>query len=712
MASTFHLSNADLQFLNVSNRDFAIYLAFLNPIAITSTWTSLNMDSTGNWQPPPNFDTCAHKVAPYCPVANLGSNRIGFCNEPLYFDGSWSYQRMDLPVVSYSWSATGNPTQTLYANGSQVAYQWASPGIYSVTLTVKDRAGTTTSGTRQVMVYQDRASALPGMLSIAGPSGSLSNGGWQAQITTVNSQFSLFPPDALPVGTYQPIVIMCETRFELSPGNWVYRTIGANGQFNPGSPYRDPRILFDGYVQVESIHQDVDKDTLSLTCVGLQMILNDASAHLVGYYNCAYASVVNNIPQSCKTSSLGKGFQVGGLMTNDLVQSMLQYHSNVAKFHDLHMWNSLIPCAPYIGGSANAYYTPQYSTLSINEGKLWQNLQEVTANEWAQVYCERDGSLRVGPQINYRGQEYWLKPWLYNNSSVTAGSYLNLLQDLGYTVQPPNSIYDTTLMPGTLPPMPALPVPVMFVHEWGHQALPSLYVRPFQGSPDPGTVQQFSSQYGPPLLCTFSDVPLYDTASAPPSQGLFPGAAYNWPQDLAIYPISLDVQGNYTGRTAVVKLIGTLAQAQTILTSWYPVSAFSVTGDGTSTTVASVLPAGTIDTDESHVVPDVTAKLNRSLVLNWWWEMAYRTWAASNINYQATVTTGLLTCVNLNDLVGVTRQNVTLGTRWANKPFYVDGVTYQIDVNSKTWLTSITLTEITSASLGPIQKPPKTVPKW
>jgi PKD repeat protein len=712
MAATTHLSNADLQFLNVSNRDFTIYLAFLNPISITSTWTSLNMDAQGNWQPPPNFDTAAHKVAPYAPVANLGSNRIGFCNEPLYFDGTRSFQRFDLPVVSYTWAATGSPAQTLYANGSQIGYSWSSPGIYTVTLTVKDRAGTAKSSIRQVMIYQDRQNALPGMLQLSGPSGSLSNGGWQCQLTTVNSQFTLFQPDSLPVGSYQPVVLMVETRYELTPGNWVNRTVGPNGQFNPGSPYMDPRILFDGYVQTNSVHSDVDKDTLSLTCVGLQMILNDASAHLVGYYNCAYTSVANGIPTGCKTSTLGMGFQVGGLMTNDIIQSMLQYHSNMCQFCDLHMWNSLIPCAPYIGGSQNAYYTPQYSTLSVNEGKLWSNLQDLTNNEWSQVYCERDGSLRIGPQMNYRGQEYWLKPWLYNNTSVTAGTYINLLQDLGYTITPPSSILNTTTIPATLPPVPALPIPVVFVHEWGHQQLPSLYVRPFQGVPDPDMVQQFSSQFGPPLLCTFSDVPLYDTASAPPAQGLLPGAAYNWPQDLALYPIAMDIQENYTGRTAAVKLIGTLAQAQTILTSWHPVNVFSVTGDGTSTIVISVLPAGTLNVDESHVVPDVTAGLNRSLVLNWWWEVAHRTYYASNINYNITITMGELTCVNLNDLVGVTRQNATLGPRWANKPFYVDGVTYQIDLNAKTWVTSLTLTEITSANLGPIQPPPKVVPKW
>lgn len=711
MASPYLLSNTDLQYVNCAGQDFRIFLAFLNPISINTVWTDINQDSQGNWQPPGNTDCAALKIAPYAPIANLGPNRIGFVGEPLYFDGTRSCQRMDLPVVSYSWVVTGGPTATAYANSAQMSYSWPAPGIYTVKLTVKDRAGTTVTGVRQVMIYQNRELALPGMITLSGPSGSLANGGWQAQITTVNSQFTLFPPDSLPVGTYQPLVILCETRYEVFPDQWAEVTIGPQGQFNPGSPYLDPRILFDGYVQTGTIQQDADKDTLSFTCMSPQLLLNEAQAHLVGYYNCAYTSVVQGVPQGCKTSPMGQGFQVGGLMTNDIVQSILQYHTNVCQYHDLHMWNSLIPCAPFFANNPNAYFNPIFSTLSVNEGSLWQNLQDLTTNEWSQVYCEHDGSIRVGPQVNFRGQEYWEKPWLFNTTSATAGVFLNLLADLGYTVSPPATPEDAASIPGTLPMLPAQVMPITFVHEFGSQPPPSLYYRPFQGTPDPTMVETFSSQTGPPLLCVFGDTPTPDPSATPPRGILLPVHA-TWPQDLSIYPVMLSVQENYTGRTSLVKLIGTLANAQTILTSWYPQSAFKVTGDGVSTIVATTLPAGTWNVDESHVVPDVTVGLSRSLVLNFWWEMARRIFYASNINYNVTVTTGLLTAVNLSDLVGVTRQNTQLGARWADKPFYVDGVSFQIDVNNKTWQTSLTLTEVTSNALGPVQPPPKVYPKW
>lgn len=711
MASPYQVTNTDIQFINAAGQDFRVFLAFLNPVAFTTLWTDLNQDSTGNWLPPGNTDTAHEKIAPYCPIANMGSNRIGFVGEPLSFCGLQSAQRFDLPVNSYAWSATGMPDETLYAGDGQVVYTWNTSGVQTVTLTVTDRAGTSQSTTRQVMIYADRESALPGLLTLSGPSGSLANGGWQIQITTVNSQFTLYPPDALPVGTYQPLVIMVETRYEVSPGVWMDATVGPHGQFNPGAIYEDPRILFDGYIQTGSVHEDIDKDTLSFTCTNLQFLLSELQAHMVGYYNCAYSGFDSHgVPTGCKTSSLGNGFQVGGLMTNDIVQSILQYHSNISQYHDIHLWNSLIPCAPFAPGTPNAYYNQQFSTLSVNEGSLWQNIQDLTTNEWSQAYCDRDGSLRIGPQINYRGSEFWGKAW--QQANPTASQFLNLFQDLGYALPAPSALNDPTNIPAALPNLPAQSVPITFVHEWGHQQLPSPYYRPFQGDPDPTTVEIFNAQNGPPLLCIFGDSPTYDPSANYPAGGLLPEVIYNWPQDLTIYALDIDIQENYSGRSSLVKLIGTLANAQTLLTSWYPVSTFQVTGDGVSTTVASVLPAGSWDVDSSHVIPDVTAQTNRALVLNYWWEMAHRLYFANNLAYNVTLTLGLVTFPSLSDIVGVTNQQATLGPRWVGKPFYVDGISFAIDVGNKTWQTTMTLTEITSATIGPIQAPPAVIPKW
>jgi len=565
------------------------------------------------------------------------------------------------------------------------------------------------TATRQVMIYANRPSALPGVIQLGGPQGSLSSGGWQCQVNTVNSQFTLYSPDALPIGTYQPMVLLVETAWELSPGIWLNRTLGPNGQFNPGYPYADARILLDGYVQQGSVHQDVDKDTLSFTCVGPQQILNDAQAHLVGYYNTTYTSVTNGIPAGCKPSAMGQGYLVGGLITADLYHSILAYHSNIATYHDVHIWSAIIPTQPYQPTSKTPYYTQVYSTLSMNEGSIWQNLSDLATNEFGQVYCERDGSIRIGPQINMRGGDVWNTPTLLGTTS--ASTLINLVQHLGYSLPP-----DLASLPGALStPLPALPMPLTFVHPWGAAASPTGVGQPWSGAVDQAVLAGLLGLTGPPILCVFSDSPVYDGAAAPPARatpwGLLPGTLNNWPQDLAVYPTSIDVQENYTGRTSLVKLIGTLALSQSIMTSWYPQNAFSITKDGTSTIVTTTLPVGNWIVDQSHLLPDMTTKLNKNLVVAYWWEMAARTYWMQNVYYNATVSLGMCTFLSLGDIVALNRQNNVLGSHWANKPFYVTDLSLQLDMTNRTWVTTVSLMEVTSAAMGPVIAPPKVIPK-
>jgi PKD domain len=703
LASPYILTNADLQFLNCSGQQFKVYVAFLNPVNITTTWTSLNQDAQGNWMPPPNYDTCANRIQPYAPTANLGPNRIGFAGEPLYFDGTCSSARMDVPVASYHWSFTGSPTITYYNNGSQLSANWTAPGLYTVSLTVKDAAGTPTTGVRQVMIYKDRYNTLPGLISVSGLSGSLSSGGWQFQLTTVNSQLTMLNPGSLSVGQYLPIVLLCETSYEVTPGAWVSRTVGPHGLFNPGYPYIDPRILFDGYVQNGSTHIDIDKGTFSCTCAGPQMILQEAKSAMLGYYNCTYTGFTNNIPKGLNTSPAGQGFQVGGLTPADVVHSLLQYHCNIGNFHDLHIWNPTIPTNPYNTSANVAYYFQVYTTLSVNEGTIWSCLGDLTTNDFSQIYCERDGSIRCGPQINYRGQDYWAQPTLLGG---TAAPYLiNLVQDLGYTTPgTPSTIASN------LPTLPALPMNIVFVHPWGNQQNPPQFLQSF-GQTNTQIQSTQASLNGPPILCAFSDVPIYDqSAESPDPNIIFPWINANWPQDLTLYPIAFDITSNYTGRASLVKLIATLYGNTTLWSSWYPQSAFTPTGDGTVSIVQSNLPASDWVVDQSHVLPDIVSQQNKQLVWQYWWEIAKRYYYARNISYQGSITTGIATFASLGDIVSVTCQTNTVGPNFTQKLFCITGIDHSIDFTARTWQTTFTVTEVTSTNVGslsvPIGSPP------
>lgn len=523
------------------------------------------------------------------------------------------------------------------------------------------------------------------------------------QITTVNSQVTIVSPDSLPVGQYLPVVLLVETSYEVQPGVWIQRTIGPNGLFNPGYPYVDPRIFFDGYVQNGTVHQDVDKDTLSFTCSGPQMILQEAQCHQVGYYNCTYTSVVNGVPQGCNVSPAGQGFQVGGLMTTDVIVSTLQYHTNFANYHDLHMWVPDIPTITYNITSPNAFYCQIYTTLSVNEGTIWQNLQDLCNNEFSQVYCERDGSIRVGPQINYRGADYWACPTLLGGTA--APFLMNLVQDLGYTT--PGNL---AAIPNNMPTIAAQPMPINFVHPWGHQQNPTAFLKPF-GEPNAQMQETQATLNGPPILCTFSDIPIYDVATTPPDMNyLYPWVTNNWPQDLAIYPISSDFSENYTGRASLVKLIGTLYGHTTLWSSWYPQDTFNLSGDGSTSIVVANLPAGNWVVDQSHVLPDVTSGQAKQLVWNYWWEMAKRYFYANNISYNGSVTTGIFTGASLGDIVAVTKQRNLLGSSFANKLFSVQQIDYSLDLTARTWQTTFTLQEVTSAAVGYLTFAPSPIP--
>lgn len=714
MASPYLLNNADLQNVNVPTTEFQVYLAFLNPISITTNWVELGLNADSSWQAPGNTDTAALHMQPYAPTINMGGNRIGFVNEPLYFDASRSCQRHDIPVMTntFQWGITGPSNSVYYANGSQAQVTWTSPGLYSIQVSASDRAATQVTAYRQVQIYQDRQSALPGIISISGLSGSLSSGGWQMQCTSVNTNLLMQNSDALPPGTYLPVVLMMESRFEVMPDYWVDETLGPFGQFNPGYPYRDPRILFDGYVQTNSVHQDVDKGTLTFSCMGPQMILQEAKTHMLGYYNCTYKSIVNGVPTGCNVSPMGNGYQVGNLTTTDVVRSLLYDHCNIGHYHDIQAWDPNIPTQPYqppTTSSPNSAVLPAvwnmiYSTIGTNEGTVWSCIQDMTSNDWSQIYCDRDGSILFGPQVNFQGGDYWQYPTLLGKTA--APGLLNLVQDLGFTV----STNDPSQMTSQLPTLPAQPMPVEFVHPWGPQPAPTPFLSSF-GSSNSALQQTQSNLVGPPILCIFSDTPIYDTDTTPPDvQALYPWVVSNWPQDLAIYPVSIDMQENYTGRAALVKLIGTLASNNATWSSWDPQDTFNQANSSGVSTVITVLPASDWIVDEKHILPDVTVQQNANLVWHWFWEMPKRVRAAHNVNYSGSVTCGLFTGASLNDIVAVTQQQNTVGPKFNNKLFFVEEISYALDLTARTWQTTLSLGEVTSATLDPIATPPFSIP--
>ncbi|HEY7419409.1 MAG TPA: hypothetical protein VH593_29780 [Ktedonobacteraceae bacterium] len=685
MASNYVFGNYALQFLasNVPTR-FRMYGAALSPIAIVVQSQDVQTDQFGQYSIISNTDLLAAHQPPYAPQPNFGPNRIGFVGEPLFFDGSRSTQRNNIAAIGHSWGATGSPSSQYYTNintNDQIVLTWSSPGLYFVTLFVADRFGSSLAGTRQVMIYNSRDEAAAGIISLSGVTGSIDSGGWTAQVTATKA-FGVVLPEDLPIGSYQPIVIACETEYEVSPGNWLRQTIGPYGAPIPGQFYDDPTILFNGYIQQGTAYQDSEKDTVAFTLQSTQMIAQAAGLHNIGYYNTTYNTRVGPVePTSQNTSPVGIGQLVTDLTSEDIYRSLLcgqlyggsllGGHSNIGQYHDIRIWRDFLPVP-----NATTYplYYLTYSNLTANEGSIWDACQALTENEYGNIWSERDGSICIGPTYNMRGYEMM--------NQATAYGQFPLSQVTTYGGELNNNVL--------------FAAQTAYMHFlFGPNALPQRRDLVNGGSRD------LSTLVGPPILAHISDTPIYDTGSAPTDQGLLPWVVANWPQDLSLRPITTTVDENYTNRTSFVKLVGTITNLKAVWSAWYPTSTFDSTG-----LMLTQVAAGTWQVDSNLLLADITVSNQKTLSWQYIWEMARRRYLALNAPYTSEVTLGLATWPTLHGLYQLTRQNATDGPQFDAEPFYITDVSFSIDLEKQQWQTDIKGAQVTTFGIGAVITPP------
>jgi hypothetical protein len=722
VTSYYTLTSDQIQALNTPASRFAAYVAFYDPLAFTQASQDLSTQN-GTVVVPPPTDLLAQQRSPFVPTPVFGSNRIGFVGEPLYFDGSRSTQRHNILAWGHQWTATGPATITTFSTpatyssifpgtftvgGQQAAITWSAPGTYLVTLTVSDRYGHSATGSRFVRIYQDRQDAEPGIVSIDSITGDMTNGGWSMQLTTVAGWPGFVNPDSLPVGSYLPCTVIIETASMLTPGVLTPRTIGQWGDFVPGQPYTDPRILLSGYVQQRTCHEDDAYDTIQLTVQTPEVILQEANIVTVAFYNAAWSTTDTHGRWNGQSQITSMSDQlVADLMVEDIIKSMCSDHSTLGAYHDIVTWNRYMidPAQPSYGTE------PTYTSLTMNQGTIWAALQTLVQNDFSMIWGERDGSIRAGPTINYRGAETW--QWYFsapqlpiaqvpaNNPGVWPPRENPLSTGLSYNTGFPATIGGT----GDLPPQAN--TEVTMVNAWQMYSMRNefypaqvLTADPYgyisYTPPTPGWCPVLYTLWGPnaipqpanldgvvrstqnclimPVVCHFSDLPEYDGT-----------------QEISLAPQYIDDNDLYYQRTAFTKLIGYKIQNDAAWSANYPQGIFDQQGQQQYR-----MPVGNFSLIDNLVLPDMTTSAGLQIGWSYLWNMAAIVYFAQNARYTVTITTGPGNYLNLHDLVYISRQKPSKGPSWWQKLFYVANIQMTFDLTNRVWMQQIQCSEVTS----------------
>jgi RHS repeat-associated protein len=165
--------------LNSSLGVFAFSLSQpLAPGASTNVQFVLGVQQPGTFR----FFINVEAIANSLPSAIAGGPYSGPTGSPVQFNGSSSYD-LEGPVDSYQWNFGDNT----FGSGPAPAHTYNTAGTYTVTLTVADNTGLTTSGTTTATIYP-ASNKLP-VANIAGP---------YSAVTSTATQFSAsgsFDPD-------------------------------------------------------------------------------------------------------------------------------------------------------------------------------------------------------------------------------------------------------------------------------------------------------------------------------------------------------------------------------------------------------------------------------------------------------------------------------------------------------------------------------------
>jgi hypothetical protein len=368
-------------------------------------------------------------------TACLGPHRIAFVGEGLPFYGGYSYGRWRVAARDHAWSVSGPGTAIIQVGeDTSIAYEggpalsatalitFPVPGVYVVALRVRGVGNTHThTGYRQVIVYPSRLQAFDGLIGISSVTASASGG---AQVSlTLQSDMSFLLDIRNQLG-YIPVVILAEYYFETAYGVWERHELGPNWEL--GNYRDDPRILFSGYIDTETLQIGVDKTTISMTCRTADLILEQMQSGTWGFFESAYD---------------GAGITFTHLMTHDVIRHMLQEHTNFIDWHDTRLQYNMQD-VPFPDGQNLGM---EYKDWTFQQGAYWSNIQDIAGNQFEVAFVDSRSTLVVMPDRNMWPPEINQRP-----SDVDPGQPSKYAHR--YMEHQPLSVIGTTAHDGWLVP--------------------------------------------------------------------------------------------------------------------------------------------------------------------------------------------------------------------------------------------------------------------
>jgi len=340
-----------------------------------------------------------HEQLQWTPVPVIGPHRVAYVDQDVVFEAQ-SYGRYNAAVATGAqrwWSGLKGQTYTATASGtSTCTISFALPGLYGVTYecwaddqTGEERHSVANRWVRVLSATDaDNVDVCPAV-TIDSISGSIDQGGWEASVTLG------YVDETLDIEDHAGVLVFGSDQYGDYDAEKAREVLTAQTveTWHPTGDQSQP-VYFFGYIVAGSIHRDIETGSVRFTIRTPEYFLQQIMTMYRDYW---------------VDPDKGTGFCLPKLQAQDVIHHLLCDKSrtqsdpvqvcNFAEWHDIHL-NQLV--ASDWPAHQNILYR-----CTINEGMIWNGLQDLQNNDYLVMYCDKLGGLHVDPDLTCRPYEYW-----------------------------------------------------------------------------------------------------------------------------------------------------------------------------------------------------------------------------------------------------------------------------------------------------------------